>query len=60
MEKIISLLNGTIVELDKLENELKNLNEEELGIIASSYPFNEYFHELITSLKKWKKDIEKS
>ncbi|WP_209121331.1 hypothetical protein [Alkalihalobacillus sp. BA299] len=59
MDKIIQLLNGSITELNKLEKELKNLNEEELGQIAASYPFNDYFHELVMKLEKWKSELEK-
>lgn len=58
MDKIIQLLDKSISELNKLEKTLENLNEEELRKIAISYPFNDYFHELIFKLKKWKADIE--
>ncbi|WP_078427857.1 hypothetical protein [Alkalihalobacterium alkalinitrilicum] len=58
MDRVLQLLDGSISELNKLENELKNLNEEELGQVAASYPFNDYFHEVVLKLKKWKLEIE--
>ncbi|MBS4214703.1 hypothetical protein [Neobacillus rhizophilus] len=58
MDKVIQLLNSSILVLNQLDKTLKILNEEELEKIASSYPFNDYFHEVISKLKKWKIEIE--
>ncbi|WP_216828726.1 hypothetical protein [Alkalihalobacterium elongatum] len=58
MDRVIQFLDGSINELSKLEAELSNLNEEELGQIAATYPFNEYFHELLLKLNNWKKELE--
>ncbi|MEB1808839.1 MAG: hypothetical protein LPK26_16380 [Bacillaceae bacterium] len=58
MDRVIQILDGSINELTKLEEELKNLNDEELGHIAASYPFNDYFHEFVSKLDRWKKELE--
>ncbi|ASN06108.1 hypothetical protein [Virgibacillus necropolis] len=58
MDRIVQLLNGSIDELDKLEEEIRQINEDEFDQLSSSYPFNEYFHEVVSGLKKWKNDIE--
>ncbi|MFV8829013.1 hypothetical protein [Alkalihalobacterium sp. APHAB7] len=60
MDRVIQLLDGSINELSKLEEELKNLNEDELGQIAASYPFNDYFHELVSKLNRWKNELERN
>ncbi|MFC5712928.1 hypothetical protein ACFPU1_09050 [Thalassorhabdus alkalitolerans] len=59
MEDVIKLLNCSIDNLNELEREIKGLNEKELETVASAYPFNHHFLEMIDSLSKWKREIEK-
>ncbi|TYS69759.1 hypothetical protein FZC76_05865 [Sutcliffiella horikoshii] len=60
MDKVIKFLYGSITELNKLDNELKILDEEELLLISATYPFHDYFHEVVSKLNTWKEEIEKN
>ncbi|GAB3059404.1 hypothetical protein [Virgibacillus ainsalahensis] len=58
MNRVIQLLNRSINDLGEIEEEIRGMNEDEFDQLSSSYPFNEYFHELVSGLEQWKSDIE--